>query len=108
MFESINANIYNGSTMVHIIRLEEVISQISFWGSGIGSFGTRFAGAIATESQYLTLMGQLGVMAIITYLVILIYPILYCKHRIKQIEGEAKIMICSLCFSVFASCLLDC
>lgn len=109
--ESIMTYIYNGSTMVHIMRMEEAICQMSILGSGIGSYGTRFAGAIATESQYLTLMGQLGIFSIIPYLVILVYPIVSCKRKVKRIGNKERIVICSLCFSgicvVFAGLLSE-
>lgn len=109
--ESIMSYVYNGSTKVHIIRMKEGISQLSFIGSGIGSFGTRFAGAIATESQYLTLMGQLGIFSIIPYLVILAYPIIFCKRKAKALDVEERIIICSLCFSglcvIFAGLLSE-
>ena len=99
MQEKIIDYIYNGSTMVHIIRIKEALANINFWGSGIGSFGTRFQGSIATESQYITVIGQLGVLSIIPYVFIFLYPILYCKKKAKYVDDKAKPFIVSLCFS---------
>lgn len=91
--------IFNGSTMVHIVQLKESISQVNFWGSGIGSFGTRFVGAIPTESQYVTIIGQTGVLTIIPYLYMLLYPVLYCRKNVCNVGDIARTIICALCFS---------
>lgn len=91
--------IFNGSTMVHIMRFKESFSQVNFWGSGIGSFGTRFAGSIATESQYVTVIGQTGVLTIIPYIYMLLYPIIYCRKKVRNVRDIAKPVICALCFS---------
>lgn len=102
MFDAIWDYIYNGSTMVHIMRIEESLAQIKFFGSGIASFGTRFAGSIATESQYITLIGQLGVLALIPYMILLLYPIVYCKRNLRYLEDDEKLIVCSICFSGLA------
>ena len=91
--------IYNGSTMTHIIRIQNAIEHLSFWGMGVGTFGTRFSGSIATESQYITVLGQLGIIPLGLYFVIFMYPMLYCKKRMKFLNKYSKTMICSLCFS---------
>lgn len=90
--------IYNGSTMVHIMRFQESFEKIRFLGSGIGSFGTRFAGSIPTESQYLTLVGQLGVISIVPYFFILINPIAFCLRQARKLDGEVKMIIYGICF----------
>ena len=98
LWEKIVNYIYNGSTIAHIMRFQESLQKISFFGSGIGAFGTRFAGAIPTESQYLTLVGQLGIISIIPYLIILIMPINFCMHRARKLEDEVKLIIYGICF----------
>ena len=97
-FDSIISYLYNGSTMVHIIRLQEAISHMNLLGRGIGSFGTRFAGAIATESYYLTMIGQLGIISLIPYLIMLISPIIYCLKKAKKMDEEKKGIVYSICF----------
>lgn len=96
--EPIYNYIYNGSTMVHLIRIQGALEKINFWGLGVGTFGTRFFGAIATESQYLTLIGQLGVISIVPYMYFLIKPIIFCLKRAKYEDEEMKTMIYSICF----------
>lgn len=96
--ESIMNYMFNGSTMVHILRLQEAISKMSVFGKGIGSFGTRFAGAIATESQYLTLVGQLGIIPLGLYLIMFIYPVVYVIKRAHKMGGELKLIMYSICF----------
>ena len=91
--------IFNGSTMVHIVRFKESFNQVRFFGNGIGSFGTRFAGSIATESQYITVIGQMGVLAIIPYIYMVLYPVLYCRRNVCNVGDMAKTIICALCFS---------
>lgn len=98
-YDSIVDYLYNGSTKVHIMAIQRALSKVEFWGRGIASFGTRFAGAIATESQYITVIGQLGFLAIIPYVYILIYPVLYCNKKTRYLEGEARIIIYSICLS---------
>ena len=84
--DSIYSYIFNGSTYVHILRITESIKQLRFIGSGIGTFSTRFEGAIQTESQYLTLIGQIGLIPFIIYLYIFINPIYYCYKKIKLVD----------------------
>lgn len=89
--------IYNGSTLIHLLQIQETMQQVKFWGKGIGTFGTRFADAISTESQYITIMGQLGVIPSILYLTIFINPLIFCRKKVKNFDDEAKTIICSLC-----------
>ena len=109
--EKIILYVYNGSTKVHIMTMIESINKMSILGNGVGSYGTRYAGTVATESQYLTVMGQLGVFAIIPYIVLLTYPIVYCKKKAKALDDEERVIICSICFSglcvVFAGILSE-
>lgn len=90
--------IYNGSTIVHIEQLINALNSIKFWGSGVGTYGTRFSNTIATESQYVTVMGQLGVIPLFLYLYVYIYPIVVCIKRLN-IVNRNKAMVCSICFS---------
>lgn len=96
--ETIINYLYNGSTKVHILRLQEAICHMNLLGRGIGSFGTRFAGAIATESFYLTMIGQLGIVSLIPYLIMLISPIIYCLKKVKKMNEEEKEIVYSICF----------
>lgn len=84
--DSIYSYIFNGSTHVHLLRISESLKYINFFGNGIGTFSTRFEGAIQTESQYLTLMGQIGIIPLFIYLYILVNPIYYCYKHIKLID----------------------
>ena len=101
-FPKICDYIYNGSTVVHIQQILSSLQHMKFLGSGVGSFGTRFADSYATESQYLTVMGQIGVMTLILYLIIMIYPIVYCIKHMKDIDGYSELMIFSICLSGIA------
>lgn len=83
-FNSIYNYIYNGSTKVHIMMIEKSIKTISFFGKGIATYGTRFSDGIATESQYLTIIGQIGIIPFILYMVILLYPLIYCLVNLKD------------------------
>ena len=89
----------NGSTRVHIIQIQNGLSHLNFLGSGVGTFGTRLTGAIGTESQYITLVGQLGVLALPIYLIIMLYPVFYCRRKANTIEKDTRVMIVSVCFA---------
>jgi len=97
LWDKIVNYIYNGSTKVHLLRIEETAELLHLTGAGIGSFGTRFMGGIATESQYITLMGQLGILAVIPYLFMLLYPIFYCIRKSKSLDGNKSGFIWSIC-----------
>ncbi len=96
-FDIILKYVYDGSTITHLLRIQESVKQLSFWGRGVGTFGTRFADTIATENQYVTIVGQLGVIPMILYLIIFIYPLVFCRRRAKCFDDEAKAIIYSLC-----------
>lgn len=96
-FDIILKYVYDGSTVTHLLRIQESVKQLSFWGRGVGTFGTRFADTIATENQYVTIVGQLGVIPMILYLIIFIYPLVFCRRRAKCFDDEAKAIIYSLC-----------
>lgn len=96
-FDIIWKYINDGSTITHILRIQQSVSQLSFWGRGVGTFGTRFSDTTATESQYITIVGQLGVIPFILYLAIFIYPLYFCRKKGKDFDDETKTIIYSLC-----------
>lgn len=96
-FDVIWKYIHNGSTIIHLLQIQESVQQLSFWGKGVGTFGTRFADTVATESQYITIVGQLGVIPLILYLTIFIYPLNFCRKKAKSFDDETKAIIYSLC-----------
>ncbi len=91
--------LYNGSTKVHIMQISQALSQISVFGSGVASFGTRFSGSIGTESQYITIIGQLGVIGLPLYMFLLLYPIMRCRKWIHRLDKETRVLLSSICFS---------
>lgn len=91
--------IYNGSTIVHINQIKNSLMHVKVWGNGVGSFGTRFSGMIATESQYITVLGQLGIIALLFYIFLTFYPILYCRRELRKINSKKKLLMVSICFS---------
>lgn len=97
LFDIIWKYINDGSTITHILRIQQSVLQLSFWGKGVGTFGTRFADTTATESQYITIVGQLGVIPFILYLAIFIYPLYFCRKKGKDFDDETKAIIYSLC-----------
>lgn len=96
-FDIIRKYINDGSTITHILRIQQSVQQLSFWGEGVGAFGTRFADTISTESQYITIVGQLGVIPFILYLALFIYPLSFCRKKGKNFDDETKAIIYSLC-----------
>lgn len=98
LWQKIIDYMYNGSTQIHIWRLQQAITQMTFWGRGIGSFGKGWSNAVVTESQYLTMMGQLGVITIIPYMVMLVSPIIYCLGAANKMDSNNKAIIYSICF----------
>ena len=66
MSDSIMYYLFGGSTGSHLDAIVGSINSISLFGHGIGTYGIY--GDIGTESSYLTLIGQLGLVALILYL----------------------------------------
>ena len=97
LFDTIWKYINDGSTVTHLLRIQQSVQQLSFWGKGVGTFGTRFADTISTESQYITIVGQLGVIPFILYLALFIYPLSFCQKKGRNFDDETKAIIYSLC-----------
>lgn len=64
--DKIISYIFDSSTYEHVKQLTNSILKIRFLGYGVGTFGVL--GFINTESTYVTIMGQLGVIGLLMYL----------------------------------------
>lgn len=76
-YSSIIKFVYDGSTIGHIQEVSNFLKQvrISVLGHGIDFAGTSSATDIGTESAYLTLIGNVGVVGMIFYVIIFAVPI---------------------------------
>lgn len=76
--------LYDGSTMGHINAIVESLNNIglSLFGAGFGRIG--ISGDVGSESQYLTVVGNLGVLGLAVYLFFLIFPLV----RINKISKK--------------------
>lgn len=71
--DSLRAILFDGSTRGHVLALFEALNtvRLSLFGSGINALG--IAGETGTESSYVTLMGNVGLIGLILYLIPLVY-----------------------------------
>jgi len=81
-YTTIKNYLYDGSTLGHILSISGSISHMSILGHGIGSFG--IGGSIGTESSFLSLWGQLGILGPIIYLLLWVIPIANYWEKYKQ------------------------
>lgn len=92
--------LYNGSTIGHINGIANSIIHLSFLGDGIGSFGVN--SAQGTESTYITMMGQMGVVGVILYAMGFLIPIYYCSRKFKKEKMDRLTTVIILCSLVYA------
>lgn len=70
-FNRLVAYFYDGSTIGHIIAVENtLIGAFSLFGKGVASFG--ISGALSTESFYISIIGQLGFVGLVLYFLVLV------------------------------------
>lgn len=83
-FDKFLAILYDGSTLGHISGIVGAISNLEFrlFGSGFGHIG--ISGSVSSESQYLTVLGNMGIVGLAAYLFFLIYPLIKIKKSHKK------------------------
>ena len=92
-FELIADYIYDGSTMGHISAVLDSLAQLTIFGNGIATFGIETA--IGTESTYITVLGQLGLIGGTLYIGFNIY-IVYKAFRIYILTHNYNYLMCGL------------
>lgn len=92
--------LYDGSTIGHIESVQQALISIGFnlFGSGIGYLGIN--GGIGTESAYLTILGNLGIVGFIFY----ILPFVVCMWRLLKNRNKNLLLLTvfytGLCYAV--------
>lgn len=66
-YREIAVYLFGGSTGAHYDALVRSFSSFDLFGQGIGSYGIY--GEIATESSYFNVLGQLGIVGLVLYLI---------------------------------------
>lgn len=98
-FEKIFHYIYDSSAIGHINGIVGAITSITFLGDGIGTFGIN--SIQGTESTYLTVLGQLGVIGLLVYAVGFLLPI-YCYKRFVVKDKldwiSVSVILCTLVY----------
>lgn len=75
--------IYNGSTAAHIASVVNAIEKVSLWGRGAGTFAASTTEGVWTESAFISIAGQLGIIAVILYIILFLYPIRTILKSVK-------------------------
>lgn len=87
------AFLYDGSTMGHINAITQSIENmgVSLFGGGFGQVG--ILGLVGSESQYLTVLGNMGIVGLMVYLYFLVYPLLKVKKYNHSLIGQTVFFI---------------
>ncbi len=88
--EKIFGYIYNGSTSAHLISLTSAIKEISLLGKGAGTFAAATTEGVWTESTYISIAGQLGIIAVIIYVILFLLPIIKVKKKHHYLDPLCK------------------
>lgn len=84
-YDEILSYLYDGSTIGHIVSLISGFSQASIFGKGLATFGIN--SSIGTESMYVSVYGQMGIIGLATYLSFFVMA--YCRlKRNKSIFAD--------------------
>lgn len=88
-FQTFRNYIYDGSTLGHIEEVFGFIksAELSLFGHGINYAGTSSSYNIGTESSYLTLVGNVGVVGLALFLYLYFFPL----YKILINYGSSKI-----------------
>lgn len=87
--------IYNGSTSAHLISLNTAIKELGFFGRGAGTFAAATSEGIWTESTYVSIAGQLGLVAVLLYILLFLFPI----YKLMKYHKRLDIMAISIALS---------
>lgn len=82
--EKIFGYVYNGSTSAHIASVSSAIKEVGVLGKGAGTFAAATTEGIWTESAYISIAGQLGIIAAFFYLLLFLLPIYYAFRRNRK------------------------
>lgn len=88
----------NGSTSAHLISLRSAIKEVGVLGRGAGTFAAATSEGVWTESTYISIAGQLGIVAMIVFIMLFVFPIVKVLKKHKRIDR--------LCVSVALSGLV--
>ena len=98
--DSLYAYIYNGSTVGHVSSVLGSISQVGLTGSGVSAFGSHISNdTIGTESMYITVWGQLGIIGVLLYILMMIMPIIFIIRHRNQVDDETNKLAVVIVFS---------
>lgn len=88
-YSSIMRFLYDGSTIGHINNLNGAIDNIRFslFGHGINYAGAEGASGIGTESTYMTLFGNVGVVGLALFTSLLLY-LLRCIQKVFKYSSN--------------------
>ena len=78
MIDKLMQYFFDGSTIGHINSIMQVLSlnNLTLFGKGFGNFGVT--GEVGTESTYLTILGNQGLVCVIIYITFLLYFSIKC------------------------------
>lgn len=92
--------IYDGSTLGHLQAFFGALYEINFSiiGMGFGAFGIN--GSTSTESMYLTIWGNLGLLGLVAY----IFPLYVCYNKLRKNKNNnafnETILYALVCFFI--------
>ena len=92
--------LYDGSTVGHINAISESISVVSPFGSGFGSVGAY--SDVGTESAYLSVFGQIGLLGFAFYVYILFSIIMKLKNLSKKSKNNYFLIPIIISLAIFA------
>ena len=89
--------LYDGSTIGHINGLNGAIDNIKFslFGHGINYAGIEGASGIGTESTYMTLLGNVGVVGLTLFMSLLLYLLRCIQRAFKYSSNMTKAVFLS-------------
>ena len=98
-FNEIQRFMVDGSTLAHIGAVTQTMNnlRISLFGHGIGSLGV--GASLTTESSYLTLLGNVGIIGTLLYLIIYLRGMKLAKYSQESDIGKL-IRYCSFVYLI--------
>ena len=101
-YDQIVKVLYDGSTYNHIFEVSNYITKngFSIFGHGINYAGTSTATNVGTESTYLSLIGNIGLIGFSLYLILFFRPLRLVIKRGKEDPVLVSIIMCSIVFLI--------
>lgn len=97
--------LYDGSTAGHMIEFFCALSEIKFFGGGLGTFGiisvvNNIYGAQGTESAYLSIAGQMGWGMLAFFMILYFVPLFKIKRSYHKTVFENLIITSAIVFAI--------